>query len=101
MSEGAISGKQVWQRHECVSCHTIFGNGGYVGADMTHIVAQRGSEYVLNYLVKPPVMLPNRKLHHPGLSGSEATQIVEYFEYLDKIPTLGWPPQPQKAEKES
>lgn len=98
MSEEAIAGKQVWQKHDCVSCHTLFGNGGYVGADMTHIVAERGSKNVLNYLVRPPVMPPNLKQHHPGLSGPEATKIVQYFEYLDKIPTLGWPPQPHKAE---
>lgn len=65
---------------------------------MTHIIAQSGSEYVLNYLERPPVMPPNIKQHHPGLSGTEAKQIVEYFDYVDKIPTLGWPPQPHKAE---
>lgn len=98
LSEGEISGKRVWQKEECISCHTLFGNGGYVGGDMTHVVSQRGSEYVLNYLVKPPVMPPNKKTHHPGLTRQEALLIVEYFQYVDKIPTLGWPPQPHKAE---
>lgn len=101
MNEDAISGKRVWQKHNCVSCHTLFGNGGYVGRDLTHIVNQRGQEYVLDYLNKPPVMPPNEIIHHPGLSGSEAKQIVQYFEYVDKIPTLGWPPQPYKAEEGS
>jgi nitric oxide reductase subunit C len=98
MSEAEITGKQVWQKNECVSCHTLFGNGGYVGGDMTHVVAERGRDYVLNYMVKPPLLYPNNKQHHPGLPTQEAISLIEYLQYLDKIPTLGWPPQPHKVE---
>lgn len=101
LSKSEIAGKQVWQKNECVSCHTVFGNGGYVGGDMTHVVAKRGREYVINYLTAPPLMYPNHKEHHPGVSRQEGVLLVDYFEYLDKIPTLGWPPQPHKVEDES
>ena len=101
MSEEAVAGKRVWQKHNCVSCHTLFGNGGYEGADMTHVVSERGQEYVLEYLESPPIMRPNHEKHHPGLSVQEAENTVQYLEYLEKIPTLGWPPEPHKVDDKS
>lgn len=93
MSDEAVMGKKVWQANNCISCHTIFGNGGYAGDDLTHVVAKRNSEELIQFLASPPVMRPNRKKLHPGVSNEEAAALVSYFEYLQTIPTLGWPPQ--------
>jgi len=101
MSEEAVSGKLVWQRHNCVSCHTLFGNGGYEGDDLTQITAKKGSSYLIQYLVHPPVMRPNKYTHHPALNEIDAKNLVEYLHYVQTIPTLGWPPQHGDAEGNS
>jgi nitric oxide reductase subunit C len=95
--ERAKQGKQVWQRNNCISCHTLFGNGGYVGDDLTHIVGKKTPSQVAEYLVHPPVMRPNKHTHHPALNAEEARNLVQYFQYIDTIPTLGWPPQGEKV----
>ncbi len=97
MPEQAVAGKHVWQRHNCVSCHTLFGNGGYAGDDLTHITGKMTPSQVVEYLVQAPVMRPNKYTHHPALDEAEADNLVQYLEYVDTIPTLGWPPQPEKA----
>ena len=97
--EGAL-GKKVWQKYNCVSCHTIFGNGGYVGADLTHITMKRSEDELIEFFRNPPVMSPHKKRRHQGLSDEEAKSIISYFEYTGKIPTLGWPPIPKNTEKE-
>lgn len=99
--EQAVAGKLVWQRHNCVSCHTLFGNGGYVGDDLTHITAKETPSYLINYLVQPPVMRPNKYTHHPALDEADAENLVHYLEFVHTIPTLGWPPQREKVEKDS
>jgi nitric oxide reductase subunit C len=96
MPEEATQGKQVWQAYNCISCHTLFGNGGYNGDDMTHIVSKRSSQELINFFVNPPVMRPNHKRLHPKVSQEEAQKLVQYFKFLDKIPTLGWPPKAHK-----
>jgi nitric oxide reductase subunit C len=93
MPEEATHGKQVWQAHNCISCHTLFGNGGYNGDDMTHIVNKRSSAELINFFVNPPVMRPNHKRLHPKVDQEEAQSLVQYFKFIDKIPTLGWPPK--------
>lgn len=96
MPEEATQGKQVWQTYNCISCHTVFGDGGYNGDDMTHIVSKRSSKELINFFVNPPVMRPNHKRTHPKVSQEEAQNLVQYFKFIDKIPTLGWPPDAYK-----
>ncbi|MDR3543592.1 MAG: c-type cytochrome [Desulfosporosinus sp.] len=101
MSEQTIAGKLVWQRHNCISCHTLFGNGGYVGDDLTHITAKDNPSYLIEYFVHPPVMRPNKYTHHPALDEVDAEDLVHYLEFVNTIPTLGWPPQQEKEGKDS
>lgn len=95
--EQAVAGKRVWQRHNCVSCHTLFGNGGYVGDDMTHVVTKMKPPELVEYLVNPPVMRPNKYKRHPALSEADAKDLVQYLEFVNNIPTLGWPPKSERA----
>lgn len=96
MPEEATQGKQVWQEYNCISCHSLFGNGGYNADDMTRIVRKRSSQELMNFFDNPPVMRPNHNRLHPKLNQQEAQKLVQYFIFLDKIPTLGWPPKAQK-----
>lgn len=91
--EHALAGKQVWQRNNCISCHTLFGNGGYLGADLTNITAQKDPSELIEYLVDPPVMPPHKHTRHPSLTKAESEELINYLEYLHTIPTLAWPPQ--------
>ncbi len=95
--ELAVEGKHVWQKYNCISCHTLFGDGGYVADDLTHIVAKKNPSVLVEYLVQPPVMRPNKYKHHPALTEEDASNLVQYLKFLNTIPTLGWPPQPEKA----
>lgn len=101
MPEQAIAGKLVWQRHNCVSCHTLFGHGGYSADDLTNITAKKTSLDLINYLVEPPVMRPNKYTRHLALDEGDAAALVHYLEFAETIPTLGWPPQPKETEKDS
>lgn len=95
MSEEAVAGKEVWQRYNCVSCHTLFGNGGYVGGDLTQIMAKRSPEQLSDFFSNPPVIPPHQKETHVALTEKETQAMTAYFDYLNTIPTLGWPPQPR------
>lgn len=98
MSEEAVTGKEVWQAYNCVSCHTILGNGGYVGRDLTYIMSTRSSDYLIDFFNNPPVMPPHQKETHVYLTQVETEAIIAYFEYLSTLPTLGWPPKPKEFE---
>lgn len=100
MGEEEALGKTVWQKYNCVSCHTLFGNGGYVGKDLTHITLLRTEDELREFFRDPPVMPPSKKRRHEGLLEEEATSLIRYLEFLSKIPTLGWPPVPRSQVRE-
>lgn len=97
----AAAGKRVWQKNNCISCHTLFGNGGYIAEDLTHITTKKDPSQLIHHLVQPPVMRPNKHKRHPALSEEDAGNLVEYLKTVSTIPTQGWPPQPLKAGGDS
>lgn len=43
-----IRGKQLWQEHNCTSCHQLYGLGGYLGPDLTNVYSAsgKGPQYI-------------------------------------------------------
>ena len=90
----AAQGKSVYQKKACVECHTIFGNGGYWGGDLTKAYANLGSEGLKAYLTQPPIMKGAKKKRHDQLTAEEADQIIAYLNFVNSIDTMNWPPSP-------
>lgn len=62
------------------------------------IPISRNQAELIDYFLNPPVYPPNKKHKHPGLTRVVSENLISYFEYLDKIPTLGWPPVSRNME---
>ncbi|NMA69292.1 MAG: cytochrome c [Desulfitobacterium sp.] len=100
ISEEVVAGKIVWQQYNCVSCHTIFGHGGYVGKDLTSIASEMTIKEMEEFFSSPSLIPPHKKVFHQSLRKREVEAIYSYFEFLSTIPTLGWPPVPVEIEGE-
>jgi mono/diheme cytochrome c family protein len=46
----AIDGRRVFQAYNCMGCHTIVGNGGYFGPDLTKIYQRTGPAWLTAFL---------------------------------------------------
>src|SRR3546814_3229876 len=42
----AVEGKRVFQAYNCMGCHTLLGNGAYLGPDLTDIYAHAGPAWL-------------------------------------------------------
>ena len=47
---GAVDGRRVFQAYNCMGCHTIVGNGAYMGPDLTNIYADAGPAWLEAFL---------------------------------------------------
>lgn len=92
--EKVAAGKRVWQRYGCVECHTVLGNGGYNGPDLTHIAAVRRRQDLEDFLTRPQPMRPHARRRHPPVKPEEVKALVAYLEFLDRLQVKGWPPRP-------
>lgn len=88
----AIAGKTVFQKKACIECHTVFGNGGYMGGDLTKIYGQKGQEAITKYLTDPPFLSGAKSMRHDRLNQTEAEAMAAYLRFLNSIDTAGWPP---------
>ncbi len=74
LSENAIQGKLLFQKYNCVACHQFYGLGGYMGPDLTNVIASKGKEYAKSIILNGTGKMP--KL---DVSEEEAEKITEYL----------------------
>ena len=93
-----IAGKDVWHRNNCINCHTLLGEGAYYAPDLTQITAQRGADYLREFLKDPSRFYSEerdrRLMPTLKLSDQDITAVIAFLGWVSKIDTQGWPPRP-------
>lgn len=80
VSPSTLKGKEIFQKYNCISCHQIYGLGGYIGPDLTNVSSRyNGSNYITAMLENGSVRMPNFHLNK-----EEVSSILEYLNYIDK-----------------
>lgn len=81
---GAVEGKRVFQAYNCMGCHTLLGNGAYLGPDLTNTYELTGPAWLEAFLPSAggwptgPAVLVN--LQRPETAAaSNASSLEEYF----------------------
>jgi nitric oxide reductase subunit C len=80
-NESAIKGKLLFQKHNCISCHQVYGLGGYLGADLTTVISAegKGEAYVKAFLKSGTPRMPDFKF-----SDEEIRFIIDYLKDIDQ-----------------
>jgi nitric oxide reductase subunit C len=81
LSENARSGKLLFQKYNCISCHQIYGLGGYMGPDLTNVASAEGKgEGFINGLLK----YGTNRMPDFHLNDNEIKDLTAYLSYIDK-----------------
>lgn len=95
MDEAVIHGKHLWDRHNCMGCHTLLGEGGYYAPELTKVYERRGPEFIRAMLKDPEAMYPGqRKMYRYDLSDSEIDDFIAFFRWVGGMNLNGFPPKP-------
>jgi nitric oxide reductase subunit C len=91
ITEAVVRGKDIWEKNNCMGCHSILGEGGYYAPELTQVLARRGEGYVKAALMSPIPWAPNgRKMVAYGFSLEEANDMVAFFDWIDDIDLNGF-----------
>jgi len=101
LTEPVAHGKRIWEKHVCVNCHSILGDGAYFAPGLGNVFIRYGGDEdpkQAGELIKawmksqPSGVAGRRQMPHFDLSEEELDNLVAFFEWVSRINTLNWPP---------
>jgi nitric oxide reductase subunit C len=95
MTAEVIRGKHLFEKNNCMGCHTILGEGAYYAPELTKVYERRGSVFIKAILKDPEAMYPGqRKMVNNHFSESEISDLTDFLKWIGEIDTNGFPPKP-------
>ncbi len=92
-----VWGKRVWEKHACIDCHTLLGEGAYYAPELGNVIKRRGEPYVRTVLETAAVQGwgSTRRMPQFDLSKKDINGLIAFFKWMGNINTSNWPPNIQ------
>lgn len=95
LSESAIRGKHLWDKNNCMGCHTLLGEGAYYAPELTKVYERRGAAFIDAMLLDPQAMYPGqRKMQKYDFSEQDRKDLVAFLKWIGEMDLNGFPPKP-------
>lgn len=95
ITEEVHRGKDLWDKNNCMGCHTIMGEGAYYAPELTKVIERRGEAFVKAVIKDPQAMYPGqRKMQQYNFKDSEIDDLVAFFKWVGQMDLNGFPPKP-------
>lgn len=95
MTEQVIQGKEIWDKNNCMGCHTLMGEGGYYAPELTKVYERRGPAWMKMFIKDPQAMYPGeRKMVKYNFSDAEIDDLIAFFKWIGEMDLNGFPPKP-------
>lgn len=95
ITEEVARGKELWERSNCMGCHTLFGEGAYYAPELTRVIERRGEPFVRAMLLSPAAMYPGeRKMQDYGFTEEEVADLIAFLGWCGRVDLNGFPADP-------
>lgn len=93
-----IAGKHLFDKSNCMGCHTIMGEGAYYAPELTKVFERRGEGFIKAMLRDPQAMYPNeRKMTQYNFTEEEIHHLTEFLKWVGTMDLNGFPAKPTLA----
>jgi nitric oxide reductase subunit C len=83
LSEEVKRGKLLWDKNNCMGCHTIMGEGAYYAPELTKVYDRRGPEWMKVFIKDPQAMFPGeRKMTKYNFTDAEINDLIAFFKWI-------------------
>lgn len=94
-----VMGKHLFERNNCMGCHTIFGEGAYYAPELTKVYERRGPVFINEMLIDPERMYPGeRKMVKYDFTKEERDALIAFFKWIGEVDLNGFPPKPDLVQ---
>lgn len=95
ISEEVKRGKELWDKNNCMGCHTILGEGAYYAPELTKAYTRRGAEWLKIFLRDPEKMFPGeRKMVQYNFTDAQIGDVVAFLKWVSEMNLNGFPKEP-------
>lgn len=101
LTASVAAGKHLWEKHSCVNCHSILGEGAYYAPEVGNVMARWGvlddpeaaTETLKGWMDAMPTGIEGRRqMPNFGLTDEEYRNLADFLIWTNKINTQNWPP---------
>ncbi len=100
ITASVAKGKRIWEKNDCVGCHTILGEGAYYAPELGNVFLRvsGGDEagfkaYMKGWMAAQPMDNPNRrKMPQFNLTEEEIDNLSDFLIWTSKVNANNWPP---------
>lgn len=94
-----IRGKHLFDRNNCMGCHTILGEGAYYAPELTKVFERRGEIFIKAMLRDPESMYPGqRKMTNYKFTEEEIGDLTAFLKWIGEMDLNGFPPKPDLGQ---
>jgi len=95
MNAEVIRGKHLFDKKNCMGCHTILGEGAYYAPELTKVFERRGEAFIKAMLKDPESMYPGqRKMTNYKFTDEEINDLTAFLKWIGTLDLNGFPPKP-------
>ena len=91
-------GKMVWEKNDCIGCHTLLGEGAYFAPELGNVYKRLGSTDAIKGFIasRPKDGIPGRRsMPQFNFNDEELSALAAFLKYASEINTADWPPNIQ------
>ena len=102
LTESVIAGKHIWEKHSCINCHTLMGEGAYYAPELVNVMTRWGVEpgdkegayeALKAWMDAMPTGIEGRRqMPNFGLTDEEYRNLAEFLLWTNTIRAQDWPP---------
>lgn len=101
LTESVELGKDVWEKHACINCHSLLGEGAYFAPELGNVMIRWGVdedpdaayETLRGWMEAMPTGIEGRRqMPAFDLTEEEYRALSDFLLWTGRIDTQGWPP---------
>ena len=100
ITEAVERGKHLWEKNNCIGCHTLIGEGAYFAPELANVYDRRGGgneeafkAFLNGWMNAQPLNIPGRRqMPNFHLNDQEIDDLAEFLKWTSEMDTNDWPP---------
>ncbi|GAB4364145.1 MAG: nitric oxide reductase subunit NorC [Methylohalobius crimeensis] len=100
LTETVAHGKRIWEKNNCIGCHSLMGEGAYFAPELGNVFDRYGDgdeaafkSYLTAWMAAQPMGAPGRRqMPQFHLSEEEVDALAEFLIWTSRIQDSNWPP---------